>query len=146
MSQNRALILSVRQKYANKIFAGTKTVELRKFPPRITRGDTILVYVTAPVKALCATLRVEKIVTTDLNELWLQVQNEADITKEEYYDYFSDSIAGCGIFFDEVHILSSPVNLDTLKEIWPSFHPPQGFFYLPPNLFSVLMEKIRTYQ
>jgi len=146
MFQNKALLLSVRQKYAAKIFSGTKTVELRKYCPKVTKGDIILVYVTSPVKALCAILKVEKTITAELNELWLQVQNEADITKEEYIDYYNNSTDGCGIFFDEVYIFPSPLNLDTLREMWPRFHPPQGFYYLPSNLYIDVMEKIGYYQ
>jgi predicted transcriptional regulator len=146
MSQNNALLLSVKQKYANKIFSGTKTVELRKSCPKVTRGDTILVYVTSPVKALCAILKVEKVVTAKPNELWLWVRKGADVTKEEYFDYFSDSSSGCGIFFNDVQIFPSPLSLKTLKEMWPSFHPPQGFYYLPSNLYLDVLQKICEYQ
>ena len=146
MSQNKVLLLSVKQKYANKIFSGSKTIELRKYPPKVTKGDSILVYVTSPVKALCAILKVEKIITAELNELWVRVQIGADITEEEYFDYFNDSTAGCGIFFDDVHILPSPLSLEALKEIWPNFHPPQGFYYLPSNLYFEVLEKIGYYQ
>jgi predicted transcriptional regulator len=145
MSQNNALLLSVRKKYANKIFLGTKTVELRKNRPRITKGDTILVYVTSPVKALCAILIVEEIVTAEPSKLWACVKKGADVTEEEYYDYFNDATFGCGIFFSDVQIFPSPLSLKALKEMWPDFHPPQGFYYLPSNLFLDVMEKIGTF-
>lgn len=146
MSQNNALLLSVRQKYANKIFSGTKTVELRKNRPRVTKGDTILVYVTSPVKALCAILIVEEVVTAEPGELWAWVKKGADVTEEEYYDYFSDATSGCGIFFSDVQIFPSPLSLKALKEMWPNFHPPQGYYYLPSNLFYQVLQKICQYQ
>ncbi len=146
MSQNHTLLLSVRQKYANKIFSGTKTVELRKYRPRVSKGDTILVYVPSPVKALCAILKVDKVVTAEIDKLWSQVENEADITIEEYLDYFDDSTLGYGIFFNQVQIFPSPMNLGTLKEMWPSFHPPQRYYYLPSNLYSDVLNKIGYFQ
>jgi predicted transcriptional regulator len=144
MSQNHTLLLSVRQKYANRIFSGTKTVELRRYCPRVSKGDTILVYVPSPVKALCAVLTVDKVVRAEIDKLWSQVENEADITIEEYLDYFVDSTVGWGIYFDDVYLFPSPLYLDELKEMWPSFHPPQRFYYLPSNLYSDVMEKIGT--
>lgn len=146
MSQKKALLLSVKQKYANKIFSGTKTVELRKYSPRVTKGDTILVYVSSPVKALSAILRVDMIVTTKIDELWLRVQRNADITEEEYLEYYSGTTTGCGIFFDDVYLLPSPLKLDTLKKMWPSFHPPQGFYYLPSDLYLNFLVKVGNYQ
>ncbi len=142
MSQNHTLLLSVRQKYANKIFSGTKTVELRRYCPQVSKGDTILVYVPSPVKALCAILKVDKVVTAEIDKLWSQVENEADITIEEYLDYFDDSTVGWGIYFEDVYLFPSPLYLDALKEMWPSFHPPQRFYYLPSNLYLDVMEKI----
>ena len=56
------VLLSIKPKYADKIFNGTKTVELRRICPKVTEGDLILVYVSSPVKALVGEFEVKKIV------------------------------------------------------------------------------------
>ena len=37
----KILLLSIKPKYAKKILAGNKTVELRKNKPKIDRGDIV---------------------------------------------------------------------------------------------------------
>ncbi len=48
MSSN-AIVLSIRPQYAEKIFEGTKRVELRRIRPKqIKNGNLALIYVSSP--------------------------------------------------------------------------------------------------
>lgn len=128
--KNEALLLSIRPKYADKIFEGKKKVELRKVRPRLSPGDIVLVYVSSPVKALRGKFIVEKVVETTPDLLWNQVKNVAGITKVEFDEYFSESEKGFGIFLESPQALSNPIKLTDLKKLWRNFHPPQTYRYL----------------
>ncbi len=128
--KNSKLLLSVRPVYAQKIFDGTKTVELRRVPPRVERGDLVLVYVSSPIKALVGTFEVEKVVNDHPRRLWDIVQDRVGITRKEFYTYYAGASEAYGIFFSDVQSLSKPLGLETLRENWPDFHPPQGYCYL----------------
>lgn len=52
------LLISIRPVYANKIFDGSKTVELRRVRPRLETGSVVLVYVSNPVQALMGMFQV----------------------------------------------------------------------------------------
>ncbi|EDN68745.1 conserved hypothetical protein [Beggiatoa sp. PS] len=130
MSSDNILLLSVRPKYAEKIFEHTKTVELRRIrPKRIKNGDLVLIYVSSPVKALVGTFRIDQIVEKPLKNLWHLVRNQAGVTRKEFDDYYKGVSVGVGIFFkvQDVIKLSEPITYDRLKQ--QNFHPPQGFRY-----------------
>ncbi|RKZ73528.1 MAG: hypothetical protein DRQ57_14045 [Gammaproteobacteria bacterium] len=128
MSSN--ILLSVRPKYADKIFERTKTVELRRIRPKLLEeGDLVLLYVSSPVQALTGAFKVDKIIEKPLKDLWRMVRKKAGITRQEFDNYYDGVSVGVGIFFkvQDVQQLDKPISLDILKEQF--FHPPQGFRY-----------------
>jgi len=132
MSSN--IFLSVRPKYADKIFKRTKTVELRRVRPKLLeKGDLVLLYVSSPIQALVGTFKVNKIIEKPLEELWQIVQKKAGITRREFDDYYNGVSTGVAIFFkvQDVQQLDEPIPLDILKE--QAFYPPQGFRYCSPK-------------
>jgi len=62
MSQ-RAVLMSIKPKVADLIFAGTKTIELRRVCSKVGSGDLDLVYVSSPKMALVGGFEVAGIVT-----------------------------------------------------------------------------------
>lgn len=129
MSSN-AIVLSVRPQYAEKIFEGTKTVELRRIRPKYVRkGALVLIYVSSPVQSLAGAFKVEEIIAKPLGELWNLVQDKAGVTKKEFDEYFQGVDTGIGIFFNEVWSLDEPIKIRDWVEQGISFQPPQGFRY-----------------
>ncbi len=128
MSSN--ILLSIRPKYANKIFEHIKTVELRRVrPKRLEPGDWVLIYVSSPVQALVGAFKVDKIVKKPLKDLWQKVRKKAGVTRQEFDAYYDGVSVGVGIFFkvQDVQQLDEPITLDILKQ--QRFQPPQGFRY-----------------
>ena len=109
-----ALLISVKPEYAEKIFAGVKTVELRRTRPRLLRGDLVLIYVTSPVKALAGACEVVEVVQGTPEALWEVVQDQAGISIEEFRDYYAGATLGFGICFRNVHRLPKPLHLEQL--------------------------------
>ncbi len=125
------LLLSIRPKYAEKIFEHTKTVELRRVRPKhLKKGDLVLIYVSSPVKALVGAFKVDSVLEKPLKDLWQIVQKEASITRQEFDAYYHGVSVGVGIFFKNQNVmqLNEPIKLEILKE--QHFHPPQGFRYV----------------
>jgi predicted transcriptional regulator len=120
-----AILLSIRPQYADRIFEGTKTVELRRVRPRYVRKGTLaLIYVSSPIKALVGAFKVGRVIEEPLQDLWQIVHDKAGITREEFEVYYDGVSRGVGIFISEVWHLPEPIELQDL-----GLHPPQGFRY-----------------
>lgn len=128
---NNVILLSIRPQYANKIFKGYKSVELRRICPKyIEKGTLVLVYVSSPIQALAGAFKVDRVIKKPLQELWEIVQDKAGITNQEFEAYYDGVSSGFGIFFTEVWKFSKPIRLDELQEHVSDFYPPQGFRYI----------------
>ncbi len=128
--ENTALLLSIRPEYAQKILDGTKTAELRRVEPRLTKGDVVLVYASSPMKALLGGFTVDRVVDSRPRTLWRAVKDRAGITYSDFINYYSGASRGYGIFFKEFIPFAKPIYLETLRKQRPDFRPPQGYWYV----------------
>jgi len=136
---SQILLLSIRPKYAEKIFDRTKKVELRRVRPRLlNEGDLVLVYVSSPQKAVLGSFNVKKIIEKPIIQLWDEVENKAGITSEEFYDYYEGVTVGVGIFFKNIQTFIQPVKLQVLRDNLSNFRPPQSFCYLTKTQFETV--------
>ena len=131
MSGN-ALLLSIQSKYAEMIFSGEKRVELRSIRPRLEKGDVVFVYVPSPKKTLIGAFEVENVVEGMPQYLWEDVKKDAGLTLEEFRNYYAERPLGFAIFLSKTWSFSRPVNLESLRQVWPEFQPPQVYRYLTP--------------
>jgi predicted transcriptional regulator len=133
------LLLSIHPEYAEKIFNGTKEVELRRIcPRRINKGDSVLVYVSSPLKALVGGFEVDEIIEALPEMLWENVKHKAGISRSQFDDYYSGTSLAYGIFLRDTWKLEQPITLDTLRDRWPNFKPPQGYHYISNDDVSLL--------
>jgi len=125
-----ALLMSIRPQYAEKIFNGTKTVELRRVKPKFLKeGDLIFVYVSAPVKSLVGAFSVASLVQKDIFSLWDDVKDFAGISHEDYLAYFKGAQKGVAIFIKSIWLLPKPIHLSEMQREVDGFYPPQSFRY-----------------
>jgi predicted transcriptional regulator len=127
---NKILLLSVRPKYAVKLFNETKKVELRRLKPNVSTGDFVLVYVSSPVKAVSGIFYVERIIQDTPSKLWDKVETQAGISKVEFQEYYQNCNLGYGIFLKKSEYFEPPISLELIKKEWKKFHPPQSYKYL----------------
>ncbi len=129
--ERKILLMSIRPIYAEKIFSGEKTVELRRVKPKyIDKGDLVLVYASSPIKSLIGAFTVRKVIEKPLPQLWQSVKDKAGISKQDFFDYFFGVSSGVGIFIkDYWNIGEQPITLDKLREKFNGFTPPQSFRY-----------------
>jgi predicted transcriptional regulator len=127
---NSAILMSIRPQYAEKIFNGTKTVELRRIKPKVLHeDDLIFVYVSSPVKSLVGAFSVASVMEKPLFPLWRSVKDSAGVSRSDFFSYFHDLEKGVAIFIKNVWFLPKPIHLSDLQREVKSFHPPQNFRY-----------------
>lgn len=140
----RALLLSIRPKYADLIFSGKKKMELRRTRPRIGKDDLALIYVSSPVKSLVGAILVTNVVELPPEALWAKARKKAAVTRVEFDEYFAGAEKAFAIEFSRCWELVEPVSLKTLRARRRGFHPPQSFRYLNgADLGSFLVTGLR---
>lgn len=139
----KTIVLSILPRFAHRILAGVKTVELRKIRPKLIENDLIFLYVTSPEQSLQAILRVSNIKSGSPDELWHEANGGAGLSHSEYTGYFNGTKVGCAIYFNHVTALPNPLPLTTLRTILPGFQPPQSHRYISNNEFIALARRAR---
>lgn len=125
-----ALLLSIRPTHAEKIFNGTKTVELRRVKPRLNGGDLVLVYVSSPVMALMGGFEVESVISGSPRQVWCAVNGRSGLTRAEFDEYYEGAKRAFAIVLKRRWKLKEPVRLRQLRQKRTGFRPPQSYHYL----------------
>lgn len=129
----KAVLLSIKPKYADLIISGSKTVELRRSWPSNDIG-TMVVYSSSPVQKLTGIVIVAGIKECTFEQLWTVAQEHGGgVTYDELRDYIGTKSHAYGVMLGKV--FPAEVQIDP-KEIFENFTPPQGFLYLGPNEFQ----------
>lgn len=132
-SSPKALLLSLRPRYAELILAGDKTIELRKQRPRVPPGTLVVMYASQPVCAIVGTFVLRDIVAEAPEALWAKHGAQSGITKALFDQYYAGHDRGFGLLINDARPLSSEVSLAVLRERWHGFHPPQSYRYIHPT-------------
>ena len=127
---DRALLLSIRPKFATKIFDGSKTVELRRIRPSVSAGDLVLVYASSPTRALLGAFEVDYVTCSTPPKIWAEVGHCAGITRAEFDEYYAGAKNAFGIFIKRTWLFDEPIKLPALRQKRAQFRPPQGYHYV----------------
>lgn len=129
-TDGKYILLSIQPCYANKIFEGTKKVELRRSVPKYHKDNIVILYVSTPVKAIVGGFQFSHVVEENVDDLWNKVKDFAGVTFEQFSNYYSGTNNGYGIFINRVWKYSNSISLELLRNSWSNFSPPQNFRYL----------------
>ncbi|WP_228549995.1 hypothetical protein [Rodentibacter haemolyticus] len=79
--------MSIKPKYADKIFLGEKLYELRRkiFKKRV---NTIIVYSSAPIMKVVGEFEIDDIIVSTPEEIFRKFNSYICILKEDYFSYF----------------------------------------------------------
>ena len=135
---DRTIFLAIRPRHALAILTGTKTVELRRTPPRIATPTLAYLYASSPTKAVIGSCRITHVEQLRLDELWHRHGAATGISHADFLAYFEGVDEGNALHIEAATPLSTPVSLDHLRERWRGFHPPQSFRYLTPRHLQTL--------
>jgi predicted transcriptional regulator len=136
-ANGRAVLLSIKPKYAELILAGSKRVELRRSWPSSDIGIMVL-YSSAPVQRLVGVAFVDRIEERDLESLWVLADSSGGgVTYDELKSYVNGKRTAFGVMIDRAKTAESQVDP---KDLFPNFTPPQSFIYLAPDEFRRVMQ------
>ena len=121
------IVISVQQKFVERIIAGKKAAELRRRVPRIQPGCRVWIYTKAPEAVISICVTVDRIVTGSPQDIWQSHRSNLGVSLDEFEDYFGETQSGCAIFFKQVEDVSPGVALSEIRSKSMGFHPPQFF-------------------
>jgi predicted transcriptional regulator len=134
----RAMLLSVRPRYAEAILAGTKRAEIRRQRPGIPPGTPVIIYATKPLGAVIGTANIDQICEGTPADLWDQYRQEVAVSQEEFDQYLSGTSTAYLLLLSHASRLSIPLTLDDMRES-ADFQPPRSYRYVNHNTLRVLV-------
>lgn len=132
-----ALLLSIKPRFADAIFAGTKTVEIRRVRPRLQAGDLVFVYVSSPRCSLEGAFEVDHLVEAKPDRLWKLIGVRSGISRKEFDDYVAGCDTAFGIVIQRTWKLEVPVHLKKMRK--RRVEPPQSYRYLTAGHRAALL-------
>ncbi len=129
MATNHALLLSIRPRFVELIFAGTKTVELRRVKPRVKAGDLVVVYASGATKGMVGAFEVAGVTAAAPSSIWRKFNGGSGLTKREFDSYFAEASVGYAIRIGKRWKIRKPVPLNTLRKRRSGFRAPQSYHY-----------------
>ena len=131
----KIILLSIKPKYASLIRSGEKKVELRRRIPKITSGDTIVVYESAPQKCISMLFTVDHVLSATPEELWKLVRQDCGVTEHQFFGYFSKVDTAYGIVIGGITFLDSYIPISALKSVTRA---PQSYLFLSSDDLEII--------
>lgn len=126
---SKLIVVSIKPEFANRIFDGTKKMELRKCSPNVNPEDLLIVYSTSPEMAIIGVCKIKKVIKSTPSEIWENHSDILGIDRERFFQYYSGSDVAVGIILERVKRFKTKIPLKNLKKQFPTFSPPQTFKY-----------------
>lgn len=133
MSADEHVLISLDERHANNIFAGTKRVELRRRTMHVSEGTVVWLYVKCPIGCVLGQAVVAATHTLTLNQIWRRFGSCSGLQKMEFFDYFDGLKTGFVLELRNVKRLKVGISLDVLRDASIGFHPPQFFTRIDPT-------------
>lgn len=120
------ILLSINPEYVEGILAGTKRFEYRK--KRCNRDDVnkIIIYATAPIKAIVGEVEIQEILVNTPEELWKQTSEYSGVSKKFFDSYYEGKNLAVAYKLGKVRKYDNPKKLDE----YGIKYAPQSFVYL----------------
>lgn len=123
----RAVLLSVKPRFAEQIFAGTKTVEFRRSWAAEPVGLAVI-YSSSPIQALVGIVEIERAIIASPASIWTKCRARGPgIERKELMEYFAGKDQAYGLLLGELIHPDKPIRP---KSLFRGFRPPQSFRYL----------------
>jgi predicted transcriptional regulator len=140
--KRKILLVSIKPEFAFRILSGDKQIELRKSTPKVNYGDLVVIYATAPVKAIVGYCTVQEVVRDKPKNLWCLYGDIAGIDRRNFNQYYCNTLYGTGILLKDVKPLKEELKLKDIRMQFPYFQPPQSYKYLSLNeIFSTVRHR-----
>jgi len=120
-------LLSIKPKFAHKIFDGSKLYEFRKALFKKTGIKKVIVYASSPVQKVIGEFEIEEILSSHPNHIWEQTQDFSGIEKDFFDEYFNGREIAHAIKIKTTTLYEEPLSLIDNFQIK---YPPQSFAYV----------------
>jgi predicted transcriptional regulator len=127
------ILISLKPKYADHVFEGTKTVELRRRRLKVRPGTRIWIYATAPTAAIRGYASLVRVEAGSPLQIWKSLGNQTGLSKIEFEAYFKSCRTAYGLLLVDVMEMENALTLDQIRDVVTDFHPPQFYCYLNGN-------------
>lgn len=139
LPKGRAVLLSIKPRFAELILSGSKCVEFRRSWAK-QNVDTIVLYSSAPVQKIVGIVEVKKIVVASPTSLWkMSTEKGGGLTRDELRTYFAGKLKGVAVLLGKVSI---PMQQIDPSSVIKNFVPPQSFRYLEDSEYLKFEIKI----
>lgn len=123
----RAVLLSVRPRFAEQILAGTKTVEFRRSWAAQPVGLAVI-YSSSPIQRLVGIVEIEGMVVAAPTTVWTKCRALGPgLERNELMEYFIGKERAYGLLLGGITLPTKPV---PPKSLFKGFRPPQSYRYL----------------
>lgn len=123
----RAVLLSVKPRFAEQIVSGTKKVEFRRSWAAQPVGLAVI-YASAPIQRLVCIVEVEGTVVASPASVWTKCRVRGPgLEQQELMQYFADKDQAYAVLLGDLVLPSKPV---PPKPLFRGFRPPQSYRYL----------------
>ena len=140
----KALLLSLKPRYADLIFEGIKKAELRRRSLVQMEGRDVFVYVTSPVMMLRGGFRVGEVWAGTPQDIWNRVSEWAGVEKDDFDAYYAGQSIAYALEITDVWEYANPPGLATLRGQFDSFIVPQSWRYVTPEEHESFTEMERA--
>lgn len=135
---DRAMLLSVRPRYAESILVGAKRAEIRRKRPGVMPGTPLIIYATKPLGAVIGTANIDEVCEGTPADLWDQYQQHVAVSQEEFDQYLIGTSTAYLLLLSGARRLSVPLTLDNMRES-ADFQPPRSYRYVNHNTLCALV-------
>lgn len=128
----RALLLSLRPRFAAAILDGTKTVELRRTRLAAPLGTALVLYASSPIMAVVGTATLAERHTASPSAIWRAHRHALGLTYGEFTEYLAGVDQATALTIERPQALPDPFTLAWLRR-HAGFRPPQSYRYIAPS-------------
>ncbi len=120
------VLLSIKPEYAEKILSGEKKYEFRRTLFKNSSISKVIIYASSPIKKVIGEFDIDKLLTLDIDDLWIKTQKHSGIEKDFYYEYFEGKDIAHAIKVKSTKRYRKAKELSSFNIV----RPPQSFMYL----------------
>lgn len=123
------MLISLKPDYADLVFQGLKTAELRRRISGDIVNRDVFVYVSSPVKMLRGGFRCGQVWSGSPEQIWSEVSRMAGVSRQVFDNYYQGSDVAFAIQIIDVWEYANPRSLEDLRTQFPGFVVPQSYRY-----------------
>ena len=124
------LLISLKPNYADLVFKGLKTAELRRRISAHVESREVFVYVSSPVMEIRGGFRVGQVWSGSPEQIWSSVADLAGVSRAEFNDYYAGTNVAFALEITNVWEYARPICLKSLRTRFPDFVVPQSFRFV----------------